>query len=604
MEFVPDTGIPHFKGIVKQARASGYTFSKALNDIIDNVIFKTKRLILNLQFDSETNNLYSIEFTDDYEPGFENIYEEGEKNPFNMYHVKTGHTNDEETSEFGMGLKWASIFLGTELIIYTKTQKNQYLEIVFNFVEMMNEQDPSKSFKPQKWNYISETEYLRNHRNFTYGSTIIIKGIHSNTYSKSTLVNFSPQKFILQNIQNNIRETFGKIIKDREMDIQVWSGGINKDISLVEDKNIFEIPQTSIFKTITTINIKNFGCVDGFQAYTKTIDYTGKVIFNRITSKSTLNTTKGNIKADIYETNIDIENDTILSFASTNTYFLYETDDERKLNCEFGDVNIYRMNRKYDKINFNGRKRNGSQNYTYHQLDYTSKHVNKKTRFMNYNKTVNRDLDNTFTNMLAFIQRIHESKYNNDTSTAGFIKMKDHANKNGFGIVQPPDPPKPVLPDPVPNPDLPDPVPNPPNPPKPKPPTPDPINYFLQGSSVYFINKKGKKTDNKYHLSDDDRLTSKFGITDDSPTKRMSSYKDYELQYFEELRCDDKYGIDSIRNDKKQFKALVEEELFEKMSKIESVKFEKNSREIFNYLPSDRFLVRDVFLEVVKNHRP
>ena len=39
MEFIPNTGIPHFKGIVKQARASGYTFAKAINDIIDNVIF-------------------------------------------------------------------------------------------------------------------------------------------------------------------------------------------------------------------------------------------------------------------------------------------------------------------------------------------------------------------------------------------------------------------------------------------------------------------------------------------------------------------------------------------------------------------------------------
>ena len=135
-QFVPDPGIPHFKGIVKQARASGYTFNKAINDIIDNVIFKTDRLIMNLQFDSETNNLYSIEFTDNYEPGFENIYEQGERNPFNMYHVKGGHSNDEETSEFGMGLKWASIFLGTELIIYTRTSKGQFIEIVFNFVEI------------------------------------------------------------------------------------------------------------------------------------------------------------------------------------------------------------------------------------------------------------------------------------------------------------------------------------------------------------------------------------------------------------------------------------------------------------------------------------
>ena len=50
-----------------------------------------------------------------------------------------------------MGLKWASIFLGTELIIYTRTNKGQFIEIVFNFVEMMNKQDPSESFKHQKY---------------------------------------------------------------------------------------------------------------------------------------------------------------------------------------------------------------------------------------------------------------------------------------------------------------------------------------------------------------------------------------------------------------------------------------------------------------------
>ena len=40
------------------------------------------------------------------------------------------------------------------------------------------------------------------------------------------------------------------------------------------------------------------------------------------------------------------------------------------------------------------------------------------------------------------------------------------------------------------------------------------------------------------------------------------------------------------------------------MSEIESVKFEKNSREIFTYSPSDRFIVKDTFLNVVKEFRP
>ena len=56
------------------------------------------------------DKIYGIKISDSYEKGFENIKEEGEKNPFNMAHVKDSHNNDEETSEFGMGLKLASIF--------------------------------------------------------------------------------------------------------------------------------------------------------------------------------------------------------------------------------------------------------------------------------------------------------------------------------------------------------------------------------------------------------------------------------------------------------------------------------------------------------------
>ena len=598
---VPDTGIPHFKGIVKQARASGYTFDKAINDIIDNVIFKTSKLIVNLQFDVETNNLYSIEFTDNYEPGFENIYEQGENNPFNMYHVKGGHSDDNETSEFGMGLKWASIFLGKELIVYTRTSKNEFLEIVFNFVDMMNKLNPIDSFKPQRWNYISETEYMRNHRNLSQGSTIVIKGIHTNTYLRSNLLN---------DIQSNIQATFGKIIKNNGIDFQIWSGGINQNISLIEEIDIFDHPTTSAFKTYSQINIKNFGNSsdddEGFIAYVKTHDYTGKIVYNRVTKKHKLTPSKGNINSSVYESNYDPENDTLIEFTSTNMYYLIPDKAERMAYISkderfFGRINVYRMNRKYDVFNFRGKKNNGSQNYTYHQLDYKSKKVNKFARFMSYNKTVNREIDNTFTDMIIFIQKVHEGKYNTDTTSKTFKTMEDHAKKNGFiPVPEPviPDPPKPVSPVP----------PKPPSPiiggnppiPVPIPVPPDPVNYFLQGSSVYFINKKDKRAENKYLLSDEERLTSKFGITDDSPTKRMGGFKEYELQYFEEL----KDGYTTIRNDKKQFKALVEQELFEKISEIKSVEFEKNSREIFTYLPCDRFLVRDTFLEVVKNHRP
>ena len=94
----PRTGIPHFRGTLKKARASDYSFKKAILDIIDNVIFLCSKIVISPDFNGDT--IYGITISDDYINGFENINAEDEQNPFNMAHVKESHKNDEETSEF------------------------------------------------------------------------------------------------------------------------------------------------------------------------------------------------------------------------------------------------------------------------------------------------------------------------------------------------------------------------------------------------------------------------------------------------------------------------------------------------------------------------
>ena len=116
----PKIGIPPFKGTLKQARASGYTFKRATNDILDNIINKCKNIKVETEFDPDTGRLYTINFYDDYQFGFENLRNEGESNPFNMAHTRLGHSQDEETSEFGMGLKLAAMFLGNSFQVYTR----------------------------------------------------------------------------------------------------------------------------------------------------------------------------------------------------------------------------------------------------------------------------------------------------------------------------------------------------------------------------------------------------------------------------------------------------------------------------------------------------
>ena len=70
----PKIGIPPFKGILKQARASGYTFNRALNDITDNIVTKCDNIDIETEYIHDSNKLYRLQFYDNYENGFEFIF--------------------------------------------------------------------------------------------------------------------------------------------------------------------------------------------------------------------------------------------------------------------------------------------------------------------------------------------------------------------------------------------------------------------------------------------------------------------------------------------------------------------------------------------------
>ena len=57
-----------------------------------------------------------------------------------MAHVKDGHMDDNETSEFGMGFKLASIFLGNKLSVFTRVKDKCY-QIEFDFESMCLNKD-------------------------------------------------------------------------------------------------------------------------------------------------------------------------------------------------------------------------------------------------------------------------------------------------------------------------------------------------------------------------------------------------------------------------------------------------------------------------------
>lgn len=70
--------------------------------------------------DQEKGHLSKLSISDDYFKGFERMFKEGTENPFNMTHMRSGQDDDEETSQFGIGMKAGAISTGGRLDVFTK----------------------------------------------------------------------------------------------------------------------------------------------------------------------------------------------------------------------------------------------------------------------------------------------------------------------------------------------------------------------------------------------------------------------------------------------------------------------------------------------------
>ena len=142
--------------------------------------------------------------------------------------------------------------------------------------------------------------------------------------------------------------------------------------------------------------------------------------------------------------------------------------------------------------------------------------------------------------------------------------------------------------------------------PEPSPVQSDPIierKEYNQKASVYLCVQKDNKNDKSIPLHNG-KIRGKFGVTEQSPTKRLSGgilQNGYELQSYDEVG---EFGMERVTNDYNQTKWVIEIDLYNSLVCVTSVEFEQNSTEIFYYLPEDRFKIRDYFNETVIKYRP
>jgi len=225
-------GGTHFKKEREKMSSSNYTLPKILNECVDNVLIPNCN---NVNFKCKLTPkgyLQSFSISDDYIYGFVDIKKEGIDNPFNFTHIRDGHCNDLETSQFGTGFKAAAVSSCDLLYVFTYVD-GKFYKVTCDFNKMSNEEIAIFSFDPDICE-ITKDEYKRNHP-YNTGSTLVFEYVKKNVYNKTT------SDKIYCEISDKLSECYTDIIKNYDFNIYV------NDRVVMPEKDYSEEPQCKPF---------------------------------------------------------------------------------------------------------------------------------------------------------------------------------------------------------------------------------------------------------------------------------------------------------------------------------------------------------------------
>ena len=396
-------GVPSFGSKLKQTRASGYTAINAMLDINDNVLGKATHIKNTFRTNYITKNCESILISDDYLDGFIDINKTGSNNPFNFGHMRTGHSNDNETSEFGTGLKSAAVVLANMFTVYTKVD-NTYKKVQFNFEEMAQDTDPTHSYEPCIYTDITEDEYVANHTaisGFTTGSTIVL--------TKLTQIG---EELVINDIENELRLAHCRAIVAQHISIQIQiDSAVPYELKPIPD--IFtngKCNERAITHRIhvaleqTTNNIVNI-VIERLQTNKNTTYFA----WNKNDKKVLVPFEKKvqfNDELDKMQKHYIV---CTLTMKSTSTYDTDYRSDNGDLFLFYNKVRIVRGERRYDDATFIKQDNDGYCNHIYNELTYSSKRINSHIGML-FNKKINVHINTGLTHVIGYIQKIVKGK--------------------------------------------------------------------------------------------------------------------------------------------------------------------------------------------------
>jgi len=419
-----NTGAPHFRSIAKQHRHANYTLEKVINEAVDNIIKKATEIHLTTDVDSD-GRLQELKISDNYINGFESINQEGVGNPFNMGHIKTGHDVDDETSEFGVGMKAGALSAANELMVVSNVN-NAYYQVLCDFLKMEKEEDVNASYNP-KIKTITEADYKQLHP-FQNGSSIIMSKI------RDTICDRTTQRELTDRLKRGISETYSRFLT-QNMRIFVNGELVSKEVDFFSD------PKCVLFTVKKKLYVLEKGS-DKIFIMSKTIENPVWQIYVKSGDKSKWEALKQSGQEFIaekmkegykyaYSSGSVVSDGSCMEIESIFTFYsdLFHTKNkEAESDIMPSDmVLIYKDNRKYGKKSFK-KHNNGCHNYTLHRVNFSSKKIGKELGI-----TFNKDITMEGTNdlIMAIKAAVDDSRsaFNADTSTGTNEKLCEKAVK-------------------------------------------------------------------------------------------------------------------------------------------------------------------------------
>ena len=182
---MPLVGTPTIKGVIKNARASGYNFTKAMGDIIDGSMTMPDCTEVHIKIKESTGNpdkIHSIIVSDNKRTGMDSLKYTDSKHPLCWTRDSEEHNSDDAISEFGAGLKSAAVNLGARMVFSTKRvekKEKKYEKYECDWEKMIE----NNTFDPTSINQLNRDEFNKlhvdsNNNPLNNGTTFEIREIH------------------------------------------------------------------------------------------------------------------------------------------------------------------------------------------------------------------------------------------------------------------------------------------------------------------------------------------------------------------------------------------------------------------------------------------